>query len=87
MGQITDTADQLRHHGADITPVGDKDRRQRAQMQQHIEEFRHHRVDLQQVLGNGQMAGAGDGQKLCNTLYQTQQKGRKVCHKSHLMSY
>ena len=50
-------------------------------MQQHVKELRHLGFDIQQILGNGQMAGAGDGQEFRDALYQAQQEGRKICHR------
>ena len=59
-------------------PVGDKNRQQRAQMEQNIKEqmLIPHGGEPQQILGNGQMAGAGDRQKFRDSLDQAQQKGR-----------
>ena len=54
-----------------------------AQMQQHVKEFRHLRVNVQQVLRDGQMSGAGNGQKLRHALHQAQQEGRKSVHISY----
>ena len=46
-------------------------------MQQDIKKIRRRRDArlAQEVLRNGQMAGAGDGQKLCQALDQAQQDG------------
>ena len=50
---------------------------QRAQVQQHVKELRHHAgiLHAQQILGDGQMAGAGDRQELRDALDEAQQKG------------
>ena len=78
--QIAYAVDQLRHHVADIPPIGHEHRHQRAQMQQHIEELRYLGIQAQQVLGDRQVSGTGNGQKLRQALYQSQQERRKVCH-------
>ena len=56
-------------------------------MQQHVKEFRHLRVNVQQILRDGQMSGAGNGQKLRHALDQAQQEGRKHVHRSHSPVY
>ena len=56
-------------------------------MQQHVKEFRHLRVNVQQVLRDGQMSGAGNGQKLRHALHQAQQEGRKSVHIYILLSF
>ena len=73
--QIAGTAEKLTHHIHDVLPISHEHRQQRSQMQQYIVEFRHLCLQVQQILGNSQMAGAGDGQKLRHTLDQAQQKG------------
>ena len=79
MGNVPHAANQLPHHILDLPPVGHEYGHQGAQVQQHIKEFRHHTgiLHAQQILCNGQMAAAGDGQKLGNALDQPQQKRRK----------
>ena len=77
MGQIPDPGEKLHHHLPDILPVGNKHGDEGAQVQQHIVKIRH--IDGtrgQQMLRNGQMAGAGNGQKLRYALDQAQQDGR-----------
>ena len=78
--QIPDAAEKFRHHILNILPVGHEHRQQRAQVQQHIKKFRNLRLQIQQVLRNGQMAGAGNGQKLCHTLDQSQKERCKNRH-------
>ena len=79
MGKVSHAADQLPEHILDLPPVGHEYGHQGTQMQQHIEKLRHYTgiLHTQQVLGNGQMSAAGNGQKLSKTLDQAQQKGRK----------
>ena len=75
MGQIPDSVDQLHDHPPDVLPISHEHRNQGAQMQQDIKKIRRRRDArlAQEVLRNGQMAGAGDGQKLCQALNQAQQ--------------
>ena len=66
--QITDAAEKFPHHVADVLPIGHEHRQQRTQMQQYVVESGDLGVDVQQILGDGQMAGAGDGQKFRHAL-------------------
>ena len=72
--QLPAHLDELSHHAPDFLPVIDHYSYQRAQMQQHIEEHAAllRRLKSEKVLKQGQMTGAGDGQKLCQTLNQSQ---------------
>ena len=73
MYQIADAGEEFQNHVPDILPVGREHGHQGAQVQQHVEKFRDlQALHTQQVLGNGQMAGAGDGQKLRDALNQAQ---------------
>lgn len=54
--QITDAAEKFPHHVADVLPIGHEHRHQRAQMQQYVVEGGDLGVDVQQILGDGQMA-------------------------------
>ena len=72
--RVAEKREHLTHHGHNVPPVDDTDGNERAQMQQNIEKqmavFR--RRHVKQVLQDGQMAGAGDRQKLCDALHQTE---------------
>ena len=72
--RVAEKRECLAHHGHDVPPVDDADGNERAQMQQNIEKqmavFR--RRHMKQVLQDGQMAGAGNRQKLCDALHQTE---------------
>ncbi len=60
-------------------PVGDEDRHQGAQVQQDVKKLGDvlRPVHVEKLTGNGQMAGAGDGQELRHALDQAQQDGCK----------
>ena len=72
MDQIAHAPEELHDHIPDLSPISDEHRHQRAQMQQHVEKRRDiRRVEgAQQTLRDGQMAGAGDGQKFGQSLDQ-----------------
>ena len=80
-GQIADAAEELSDHIQNVLPIGHKYRQQRTQMQQHVVELRNLRLQVQKVLGNGQMTGAGNGQKLSNSLHKAQQNRTQICHR------
>ena len=70
-----DQPSQLLQQGQDIPPVVDEDGDQRAQVQEHVKK----QVPVgarqtEEVLEQGKVAGAGDGQKLGNALDQPQEK-------------
>ena len=66
--------DQLAHHLHDVAPIDDEDGNERAEVEHDVKEqmalLRGGHV--KQILQHGQMSGAGDGQKLCNALHQTE---------------
>ena len=68
--QLRADAVDVPNHLPDIPPVGGEHRRQGPQMEKHVKEYvvapRH--LQPQQVLGDGQVAGAGNGQKFCHAL-------------------
>ena len=69
MNQVADAGEKFQDHVPDIRPVGREHRHQGTQMQQHIKKFRDlHAGHAQQMLGDGQMAGAGDGQEFRDAL-------------------
>ena len=73
--RIAEKRERLAHHGHDVPPIDDADRNECAQMQQHVKKQmavlcgRH----MKQILQDRQMSGAGDRQKLCDALHQTEQ--------------
>ena len=73
-GDIPHAAEKLPHHVLDFCPVGYEYSYQGTQMQQHIEELRHYPgfLHAQQILSDGQVAAAGNGQELRHTLDQAQ---------------
>ena len=85
--QISRTTEELADDVRNVLPVGHEHRQQRTQMQQHVIELRHLRLQVQKVLGNGQMAGAGNGQKLRNALNEAQQKSRQIGHSDTPLSF
>jgi len=79
--QITDAAEKFPHHVADVLPIGHEHRHQRTQMQQYVVEGGDLGVDVQQILGDGQMARAGDGQKFRHALDQAQKNRLQKGHR------
>ena len=71
---VAQQAEELQHHLLHVPPVGGEDRRQGAQVEQNVKKHvvRPLHPQAQQVLGNGQVAGAGDGQKFRHPLDQTE---------------
>ena len=80
--QIADAPEELHHHVADVAPIGGEHRNERAQVEQHVEELRNapRALHIQQIAGNGQMAGAGDGQEFRYALHQSQQDRFQIGH-------
>ena len=66
--------DQLFQQAQDVLPVVDENGNEGAQVQQHIEkQVAVGRRHAKEVLEQGQVAGAGDGQELRHTLDQPQE--------------
>ena len=63
----------FRRQPRDLLPVGNENRAQRAQMQQHVKkQMLLHGAKPQKALQYRQMAGAGDWKKFRNSLHQSQ---------------
>ena len=76
-----DHGKELQNQRFDLTPIGHKDGHKGAQMEQHIKEHVFFAVgDAHHILEEGQMAGAGNGQKLGNALNEAKKDCGKVCH-------
>ena len=73
MNQIVYRAEKFQNHIPDIGPIRHKYRKQRSQMQQNGKRqiFLSRRLNIQKILGNGQMPGAGYRQKFRNSLNQS----------------
>ena len=73
-GKVPDPAEELHHHRLDVGPVSYKHCKQCPQVKQDAEKDIVHPINAQveQVLGNGQMAGTGNGQKFRHALDQSQ---------------
>ena len=70
VGKIPDAGKELHDHIADIVPVCGKHRKERAEVQQHVEEeVVLTRGEGEQVLQYGKVAGARYGQKLRHALH------------------
>ena len=67
-------AEELHHHRLDVGPVSYKHCKQCPQVKQDAEKDIVHPINAQveQILGNGQMAGTGNGQKFRHALDQSQ---------------
>ena len=77
--QVAYSIEELQDHVPDILPVGGEDGEQGAQVEQHVEKGRAFRRagDVQKMLGNSQMAGAGHRQELGHALDNAQEDGGK----------
>ena len=69
--------EKLQDHVPDVRPIGDEHGKQGAQVEQYVKEGRDLRSagDVQQMLGNGEMAGAGHRQELGHALDDAQEDG------------
>ena len=85
MGQIADPGEKLMEHIPDVRPVGGEHRRQRAQMEQYVKKVRRRGKPrlTQQILRDGQMSGAGNGQKFRNALNDAQNDGGQQRQRLH----
>ena len=79
MNQIAHAIEELQNHVPDVLPISGEYGEQGAQVEQHVKKRRHRRRagDVQQVLRNGQMAGAGHRQELGHPLDDAQEDGGK----------
>ena len=77
VGQVADAPEKLQDHIPDVAPVGGEHRQQSAQVQQYVEKLRDVRGagHAQQMLRDGQVAGAGNGQELRYALDEAQENG------------
>ena len=82
MHQRAAAPEKLLHHADDVVPVVDEHGDQRAQVEHHIQKQVGFLSGLQakEVLQQGQMAGAGDGQELRNALDKAQERRIKIIH-------
>ena len=82
MGHVADHAEEFQHHFLDVGPVGNKYSRQGAQMEQYVEEYivGSLHTQAQEILGDGQVAGAGDRQKFCHALDDPQEQSVQYGH-------
>ena len=85
MGQVPDPPEELQDHLPDLRPVGDEDRNQSAQVQQHVKKLRDvlRPAHVKKLARDGQMPGTGDRQKLRHALDQAHQDGCKERHGFH----
>ena len=79
---VADHLEKFQYHFFDVRPIGGKYRCQSAQMEQHVKEYVVSALHTQaeKILGNGQVAGAGNGQKFCNTLDKSQEQSVQQGH-------
>ena len=85
LGQIPDAEEKFADHIGNIRPVSNKHGNQRAKVQQHVEGTVRAALQpqSQQILGNGQMAGAGDRQEFGDALNHTQDHCRENRHRQN----
>ncbi len=78
--------EKLQDHALDVLPVIDEDCDQCAEMEQHVKE--HARIrQAEEVLEQGQVSGTGNGQKLRQSLNQSEKdRGQKI-HTGSSFSY
>ena len=82
VGKIADAGKKLHDHIADIVPVGDEHRNECSEVQQHIEEAGHvaRALQIQQLLGDGEVAGGRNGQKLRHPLHKAEKNSSQIRH-------
>ena len=75
LAQGGDASEELQDHVSDVRPIVDKDGNEGAQVQEHIEEQSPAlcAAQAEEILEQGQVSGAGDGQKFRHALDEAQE--------------